>query len=300
VCKSHEYAVVQQHDAFMFRYISNGTRNYASEPISLRRRSTWEFEAVIQGRIAPILPRSYQIPCESSLWAFPPNTAHGWTGEPGRTAEVIVFHPLQVPQVLNHAAKAADREDKFLAIPLSHQDIQWLQGTYNAALQSSNHFDQLSPLRLERIILDISLLILDRIPRRWLPEARYDQDAMLTRVLAWLEDHLTEGAEIRDACKACGCSPAHLRRLFHTAYDISPRQALCNMRLHRADQLLADGSLGLDEVARLCGYADASIFCRTYRAQRGITARRMPRTGVNHIRPRNTDKANRMNVANRR
>lgn len=263
----------------MFRYLNTGTRLYGDAPISLRRRSTWEFQAVVAGRIAPLLPSGPQIPIERTLWALPPTAEHGWTGIRGCPAEVLVLHPLQVPPLLEQAAKAAQEDGRLLMVALTDQDIVYLREMYAAALQASHHPDTLSGLKLERIIIDLSLLVLTRISSHWLPKPRKTSEALIVRTLAWMEDHLTEDISITDACAACGCSPAHLRRLFHSVRGCSPRQALSDVRLQRADQYLADPSLGLAEVARLCGYADAATLCRTYRSRRGTTPRRMPRTG---------------------
>lgn len=263
----------------MFRYMRNGPRRYGDEPISLRRRTTWEFQAVLEGRIAPLLARGPQVPVELTLWAFPPDAEHGWTGVPGKSAEVMVFHPLRVPPLLDQAAKAAEEAGRFLAVPIAAKEVAWLRDLYRTALTASNDPDRLSALRLERIILDLALFVLAGIPPRWLPAPRHTSETLIVRVLAWMEDHLTDDIGVAEACAACGCSPAHVRRLFHGLRGISPRQALCDLRLQRADQYLADPSLTLSEVARLCGYADAATLCRTYRAQRGTTPRRMPRAG---------------------
>ena len=263
----------------MFRYLNTGKRDYAISPISLRRRSTWEFEAVLRGRIAPLLASGPQVPVELTLWAFPPYTEHGWTSEPGRDAEVMVFHPLQVSPLLDQAAKAAEDDGRVLAVQLTVRDCVWLREVYAAALAASNHPGPYAALQLQRSIIDIELFVLERLPTRWLPKPRQTPEALIVRVLAWMENHLAEDVGIIEACAACGCSPAHLRRLFHTVRGISPRQALSDLRLQRADQYLVDPSLSLAEVARLCGYADAASLCRTYRAQRGTTPRRMPRVG---------------------
>ncbi len=263
----------------MFRYLSTGKRDYAGSPIPVCRRSTWEFQAVLAGRIAPLLPQGPQVPVEATFWAFPPNAEHGWIGEPKRTAEVMVFHPLQVPALLELAAKAAADEGRFLAVSISAKEASWLRGTFAAASEASNRPGLSAPLRLERTIIDLSLFVLERIPPRWLPKPRPAPEALIFRVLAWLEDHLAEDVGIAEACAACGCSPAHLRRLFHARRGSSPRQALSDLRLQCADQCLADPSLPLTEVARRCGYADAASLCRTYRTQRGTTPRGMPRAG---------------------
>lgn len=263
----------------MFRYLAQGTRRYGDAPLSLRQRPTWEFEAVVKGRIAPILSGRPQVPVELTLWALPPQTGHGWTGVPGRSADVLVFHPLQVPPLLEQAARAAAEDGRHLSVPLTPKDVTWLREIHAVALEASNHPDHLASLRLERVILDLALFVLDRVPARWLPAPGRTNEALVVRVLAWLEEHLAEGVDIADACDACGCSPAHLRRIFHTARGMSPRQALSDLRLERADQHLADPDLRLDDVARLCGYADAPTLCRTYRARRGTTPRRMPRAG---------------------
>lgn len=263
----------------MFRYLAHGQRDYADSSAPIRRRPTWEFEAVLEGRIAPVLASGPQVALERTLWAFPPYVEHEWTGERGRPAEVVVFHPLQVPPLLAQVARAAEEDGRILSISLTDGDIAWLRRTCEAARQAINHPDSFARLELERIILDLALRVLRGVPARWLPAVRPDPTALVVRVLAWLEDHLADGAGIADACTACGCSPAHLRRMFHAVRGTSPRQALCDLRLRRADHLLAEPSRGLADIARLSGFADAASLCRTYRAQRGTSPRRLHGSG---------------------
>src|SRR5205807_9061611 len=50
---------------------------------------------------APSLP---SLPTRRSSDLFPPTTAHGWTGEPGRACEIVVFQFPTVPEPLRSLA----------------------------------------------------------------------------------------------------------------------------------------------------------------------------------------------------
>jgi AraC-like DNA-binding protein len=261
----------------MFRYLAHGVRRYGLKPVSYQKRRTWEIEAVLDGRISPTL-NSGGIPYQTrTIWAIPPHVPHGWTGERGHPAEVVVFHPLHVPEQLKHAASAAEHDGCLFSVSLIESDVAWLRRSIMEAISASKRPDYLSELRLERLMLDLTVLILERTPKRWRPASRPDPAGLVTRVIAWLEEHVDDGAGIEDACQACGCSSAHLRRLFHRFHKTSPRDALRVIRLRQADRLLADRSMRLSEIAESCGFASAATLCRSYSSARGTPPRRLHR-----------------------
>lgn len=69
-----------------------------------------------------------------------------------------------------------------------------------------------------------------------------------------------------DLASAACVSPEHLCRLFGRATGHAPMETLRLARLDRAAQLLARSNFPVGEIARLCGFASAFHFSRSFRA----------------------------------
>lgn len=73
--------------------------------------------------------------------------------------------------------------------------------------------------------------------------------------------------------RSAGVSREHLTRAFQHHFAVSPREAQLALRLDRSAHLLARTSLAVNEVARLCGFADQFHFSRRFRAAYGASPR---------------------------
>jgi AraC-like DNA-binding protein len=66
-------------------------------------------------------------------------------------------------------------------------------------------------------------------------------------------------------------SYAHLCRLFHAEYGISPLKYVHALRIDRARLLLRDTTLSVSEIAAKIGFRDLSYFCQLFRKMTGYT-----------------------------
>lgn len=81
--------------------------------------------------------------------------------------------------------------------------------------------------------------------------------------------HAEIGLTIDDIAREDGVSPEYLARLFRRRLDRSPTEYLHEVRISRAEQLLAQSRLSIYEVARECGYKTTSEFSSWFRRHRG-------------------------------
>lgn len=253
----------------MFRYLGSGPRDYVRRPAAVSVRRAWEFEAVLVGRIAPVVRGATPRIAARRLWVFPPGLAHGWTGD-GREAEVAVFHLFEVPPLLARAAGHG-----WLEIPLTDADVTALRGWAAQAIADRMRPTSHAPLRDRRIAAELCLMAARAIPETATIESREHDVRTASLAAAWLEEHLQEGAGIDGAARAVGVSPAHLRRLVHRSLGESPRDLLARLRLARADAVLTDPDATLSDVARACGMASPEALCRAYRRWTGRTPRQI-------------------------
>lgn len=74
---------------------------------------------------------------------------------------------------------------------------------------------------------------------------------------------------VPDLAKAACLSEHHFKRLFRAAFGIPPHAFLRQVRMRRAQELLAEGRHMVSEVAAAVGYVDLSAFGRSYRRHFG-------------------------------
>lgn len=76
---------------------------------------------------------------------------------------------------------------------------------------------------------------------------------------------------IEEVARRCGQSVRQLQRRFQAAFGISPQEFLIKTRVLAAQRLLESTSRNASEIARLCGFADASRFSQHFRKRVGLT-----------------------------
>lgn len=102
-------------------------------------------------------------------------------------------------------------------------------------------------------------------------EGRGSQDLM-SRICAYVEEHLTEKLTLRDVAKIFQVSVSTVTQLFQRKSDMTFHQYLTRQRMQLAKQLIQD-RVPLEEVGKLVGYVDHSTFYRAFRQTFGISPR---------------------------
>ncbi len=100
------------------------------------------------------------------------------------------------------------------------------------------------------------------------------QDAVLAVAKAYiLSRYTTETISVPLLAAHCGVSEVYLRRIFHTAFQMSPTAYVNHLRLSYARSLLTSGEYSVSEVCGISGFNDASYFCRAYKRKYGFPPR---------------------------
>lgn len=76
---------------------------------------------------------------------------------------------------------------------------------------------------------------------------------------------------LEDVARECGQSLRQLQRRFRSAFGIAPQEFLLKTRVLAAQALLDSTSLNASEIARRCGFVDASGFAQHFRKRIGLT-----------------------------
>ncbi len=250
----------------MLRYLTTGPRWFGLNPIPCTRRINWELFAIVEGSCGMVLQENGPVEVQGPwFWIFPPDTPHGWRIGKQEKCQVIIFHFSHVPPALETFVRR--------------------QGRHGFALRAeerrivSSLFEQLQPhwtapgpmasLFFQRALIDLSLMILESVPKEQLPRmddaARHSVEA----ALGWFSANLADNPTLERAAKAVHVSPAHLRRQFHEVRRESPNAAFTRLRMLRAEEMLEDSEIKLEAVAAACGFSSASAFCRAFKRHYG-------------------------------
>ena len=103
------------------------------------------------------------------------------------------------------------------------------------------------------------------------PEAPSDDpaDDYFQRAQWYIQANLDHRVGVADVARFVGLCRSQLFRVFRAAAGCSPRQWIAQCRLSRAQSLLSDSHLSLEEIARSCGYAGAAQLGQSFRRLTG-------------------------------
>jgi AraC family transcriptional regulator len=93
------------------------------------------------------------------------------------------------------------------------------------------------------------------------------------RVIEYIDAHLEHRLSLDDLATVAGVGVRQFSRRFRAATGQSPHQYVLSRRVERAKALIASHQ-PLVDVALLCGFADQSIFTRTFARSVGVTPAR--------------------------
>ena len=95
--------------------------------------------------------------------------------------------------------------------------------------------------------------------------------ARLSRVLAYIEAHLSEDMSLGELAAIAGMSVAAFRRHFGSITGLPPHRFIMAARVRRAQALLLGTDMALSQIAHAVGYATQSRFCIVFREVAGVT-----------------------------
>jgi len=74
-----------------------------------------------------------------------------------------------------------------------------------------------------------------------------------------------------DLAARCGCSVRHMNKLLRDIFGVSLRAKQREIRLIKAQQLLAETNMRVGEVARACGFGEQTLFSMEFKRRFGVT-----------------------------
>lgn len=90
-------------------------------------------------------------------------------------------------------------------------------------------------------------------------------------IFSYMREHLDSTITLSDLSRLSHLEKSYLSRLFRRETGKTPIEALIEMRLDRASDLIASSNLSVSKIAAECGYNTASFFISSYKKRYGVT-----------------------------
>jgi len=98
--------------------------------------------------------------------------------------------------------------------------------------------------------------------------------AMIDDIRSYMLDNLDRNLTLESLSKRANLSPYHFARTFKRHVGISPHDFLIDARINLAAFYLKSTDEPIKNIARACGFSNASAFCTTFRNRMGLTPSR--------------------------
>ncbi|WET77593.1 helix-turn-helix domain-containing protein [Amycolatopsis sp. QT-25] len=110
------------------------------------------------------------------------------------------------------------------------------------------------------------------------PETAAPDDTVLAEALEWIERRLDRPFTVAELARRSGLGERTFLRRFSAATGTTPHRWLTERRLDRAQSLLEEGRLSIEDIAVACGYASAAALRHQFGKLRGTSPSAYRRT----------------------
>ncbi len=87
----------------------------------------------------------------------------------------------------------------------------------------------------------------------------------------YISENLSKKLSIPELCNTLGCSKSTLMSAFKKCYGITLNTYITDLRLSRAEILLKQSNISINEIASAVGFADQSYFSKVFSAKHGVS-----------------------------
>ncbi len=137
----------------------------------------------------------------------------------------------------------------------------------NSMLQESvnqqPHFEHMLRLDLQKFLIILSRRTQTRLNTKSITSLKY--------VKNYIDENYAQNIVLTSLANSVGYSLGHFRRMFLSAYQVSPQSYLINLRCEKAVELLETSSLTCTEVAYHCGFSDSAQLSRLMKKKYGMS-----------------------------
>lgn len=141
----------------MIVYWNEGKRWYGKKPIPVYRRVGWEFQLFVSGTCHLLKwDGSFEPVKSGTLWVFPPESAHGWGGNPESECEIRVVHFDRIREPLGQICS----RKRWLQKELNEDQIEMLVRVFDETGRVYRENSALLELHTERLLIELTVALL--------------------------------------------------------------------------------------------------------------------------------------------
>lgn len=145
---------------------------------------------------------------------------------------------------------------------------------------------QLKKTKYETMVLFDLMKIFALISRTYTDQdSGLENDFSIGRLVMALHRNYADNWTLDTMAEYCGLSQSHFSHAFKKRMGVSPIQFLCDIRIEKAEELLASGSLSVSAIAKLVGFEDALYFSKFFRKRVGVSPREFLRNSLEENSP---------------
>lgn len=92
------------------------------------------------------------------------------------------------------------------------------------------------------------------------------------KAISYMEQHYTQpDLSNQQIADHLGVSEVYFRRLFRQAFDVTPKQYILTLRIRKAEQLLSEALLQINQISQRCGFSSVYHFSRAFHQIVGVS-----------------------------
>jgi AraC-like DNA-binding protein len=164
------------------------------------------------------------------------------------------------------------------------RDLKWagLEGVRSGAARSTDPLRLLATYIVERretmrhsesFLRSLAEMLVDEIAEALSERASGAGSEVVRRAQEFVEAHLDRPISVADLARWTDCSASTVRRQFQETLKLPPYEWILNLRIQRAQRLVATTTLRIREVAAQVGFEDAFQFSRIFKQRTGRSPR---------------------------
>ena len=98
-------------------------------------------------------------------------------------------------------------------------------------------------------------------------------ESLASKALAYIRSNISETMTTSKIAKELRCNPDYLGRVFKHSLGYTITDAIHRQRLRKAQKLLLDSEMNVDEISRSCGFDEPAYFRKVFKKYEGLSPR---------------------------
>ena len=245
----------------MLKYVSAGPRCYGERPVYPYRRPNHEFQLIASGTASPWMEGAVTESDSPRLWLFGRGHLHGWRDSRPLPCRMAVFHFTALHPLFEDALS----EMPLLSVRISPEAAAGLMRMAEKARALLGKPGPASTLAIERMMLELSMLLLPALPPRLNAGEDARAEQLVEEVCTLCREQPAPIRSVDEFASAAGVSPAHLRRVFQKVKGKSPKAVFTEIRMQYARRRLQDGQSSIADLSGHLGFSEPGAFSRAYK-----------------------------------